>query len=64
MFARDILLQGYKDSWNVLPKDPKYLEFIARRCIVLSGIAYLYMVTEGSGFVLVAAYYAYKKGAF
>jgi manganese-transporting P-type ATPase len=64
VFARDILLQGYKDSWNVLPKDPKYLEFIARRCIVLSGIAYLYMITEGSGFVLVAAYYAYKKGAF
>jgi cation-transporting ATPase 13A1 len=64
VFARDILLQGYRDSWRVLPKDPKYLEFIARRIFVMCGIGYLYMITDGSGFVLVAGYYAYKKGAF
>jgi len=64
VFAREILLQGYRDSWNVLPKDPKYLEFMARRVFVMCGIGYLYMITDGSGFVLVAGYYAYKKGAF
>ena len=64
VFAREILLQGYRDSWNVLPKDPKYLEFMARRVFVVCGIGYLYMITDGSGFVLVAGYYAYKKGAF
>ena len=57
VFAREILLQGYRDSWNVLPKDPKYLEFMARRVFVMCGIGYLYMITDGSGFVLV------KKGA-
>ena len=51
VFAREILLQGYRDSWNVLPKDPKYLEFMARRVSVVCGIGYLYMITDGSGFV-------------
>ena len=64
IFARDILLQGYRDSWNVLPKDRKYLEFMARRVFVACGIGYLYMITDGSGMVLIAGYYAYKKGAF
>ena len=48
----------------MLPKDRKYLEFMARRVFVACGIGYLYMITDGSGMVLIAGYYAYKKGAF